>query len=98
MQINDLYNLFISGPPSKAAIKLKKKREAKKAKKANEVDSVSPSKESTAKENSHINKSTTGDIEVDKKIKNIMKVFFIKKYILVYIIMKNSFNLEIGFY
>ncbi|XP_026480953.1 eukaryotic translation initiation factor 2A-like [Ctenocephalides felis] len=64
-----------SGPPSKAAIKLKKKREAKKAKKANEGDGEQPtSRERTVKQNSEVNsKPTTGDAEVDKKIKNIMK-------------------------
>lgn len=52
--------------PSKAAIKQKKKREAKKAKQQDETEKEPPVV-------SNVEIKLTGDLETDKKIKNIKK-------------------------
>lgn len=59
---------------SKAALKQKKKRQAKKIKKQETADDVQDKNEPTNKVVSNVNVTLTGNPEKDKKIKNIKKV------------------------
>lgn len=70
---------FSISAPSKAAMKQKKKREAKKAKKLEEGCGYTQSNEDEDTESkttvkSNIEVALTGDVEKDKKIKNIKRV------------------------
>lgn len=69
------YRIYFISAPSKTALKQKKKREAKKAKKQEEGCGYHSDYETNEnKVKSNIEITLTGDPEKDKKIKNIKKV------------------------